>query len=269
MKKKSIIYSVISFIVIGFSGCNWLDVEPESSFTDDKYWQTEAHFNAFNVGLHSLIRDYSYNYFLLGEPRANLYNEVTPFGGEATQGVERLTYNTLNKENPGISNFADLYRPINQLSLMIDKTLATDLLPEIDRNYYLGQAYGLRAYLYFHLLRSWGDVVLHLHGTDGADLDFYNLSKAASPATEVLAQIKEDIKSSETAFGNDISFKQGRHYWSLPATLMLKGDVYLWSGKQMGGGASDYQTAKSALEKVQTADVALLDDFESVFAYTN
>lgn len=267
---KKIMISALAVCTLGlFTMCDSLDLTPESSITDANYWKTDDHFKAFNTGLHAKIRESSYNLFLLGEPRANLYCENPPFGGEATQGVERLPYNTLNKENPVISNFAGLYKWINQLNLMIDKTSSTAILTEDEKNYYLGEAYGLRAWLYFHLVRSWGDVVLHLQATDGANIDIFNLSKPASSAQEVMTQIKSDIAASETAFGNDNSFKLGRHYWSLPATLMLKGEVYLWSGKQMGGGNADLQTAKTALQQVGNADVTLVNDFESVFAFGN
>lgn len=267
--KKIILYALSVFILGSFTMCDSLDLDPQSSITDANYWKTDAHFKAFNTGLHSKVRESSYNLFLLGEPRANLYLENPPFGGEASQGIERLPYNTINKENPVISDFAGLYKWINQLNLMIDKTTQTTVLTDTDRNFYLGEAYGLRAFLYFHLLRSWGDVVLHTTGTNGAEIDIFNLSKPASPATEVMAQIKSDIAASESAFGSDNSFRLGRHYWSLPATLMLKGEVYLWSGKQAGGGSSDFQTAKSALQQVANADVALIDNFESVFAFSN
>ncbi len=267
--KKYLSYFTIALISLLLTQCDSLDMESESSITDINYWTSEAHFKAFNTGLHAQFRKSSYNYFLLGEPRADLYCANPSFGGESSEGVEQLPYNTLNKESPGISNFANLYETINQLNLMIDKASVTNLLQESDRNYYLGVAYGMRAYLYFHLLRSWGDVVLHLKGTEGANLDIFNLSKAASPAKEVMEQIKADINASQEAFGNDYSFKSGRHYWSLAATLMLKGEVYLWSGKQMGGGTSDYQIAKAALQEVKNADVTLLPEFESVFTFSN
>lgn len=262
-------YFMLAVMLVAFTQCDSLDMSPDSSITDANYWKTEAHFSAFNIGLHAKMRDVSYNYFLLGEPRANLYCENNPFGGEAFEGVQELPHNTINKENPGISNFAALYPVINQLNLMISKTSANTFLSEADKNYYLGEAYGMRAYLYFHLLRSWGDVVIHTDPTDGATIDISKLAKAASPATQVMELIKSDIEASEKAFGDDYNFKYGRHYWSLPATLMLKGDVYLWSGKQMGGGSADYQTAKAALQEVSKADVTLINDFASVFAYTN
>ena len=73
---------------------------------------------------------------------------------------------------------------------MIAKTTETTILTEATQNYYLGEAYGMRAYLYFHLLRSWGDVVLYLDYTEGQNLDLSNITKGVSPATEVMEQIK-------------------------------------------------------------------------------
>lgn len=223
--KKIFTYMLAGLSLLLFSRCDALDIDPTSSIADSNYWKTEAQFSTFNVGLHALLRECSFNFFLLGEPRADIYGDV-PFGGEATQGMERLPFNTINKENTGISNFAGMYKVINQINLMIAKTKETTVLSEAGKNYYLGEAYGMRAYLYFHLLRSWGDVILYLDYTNGASLDLSNLSKAASPAEEVMKQIKEDITASEKGFGSDYSFKYGRYYWSMAATQMLKGEVY-------------------------------------------
>lgn len=264
--KKIFNYIIAGCLATSFTGC--LDMEPVSSITDANYWKDAAQFEAFNVGLHGLLRERSYTIFELGEPRADIYNS-NPFTGEATQGVERMIDNTLNAANPVISNYGDFYVLINQLNLMISHTESTDLLDASTKNYYLGEAYGLRAYVYFHLLRSWGDVVLQLDYTNGNSIDIGNPSKAASSAADVMTQIKKDIQSSEDAFGDDYSFKYGKCYWSKAATMMLKGEVYLWSGKQMNGGESDYTTAKNALMAVKTAGVGLLNDFKKVFAYDN
>lgn len=264
--KKYIACFMLGVSTLSFTGCSMLDVTPESVITDANYWKTKDHFLAFNTGLHSLLRRESFNYYILGEARANYYNFDAPFGGEATQGFERFPYNTINRENVGISNFANLYSVINQVNLMIDNTEKTTLLDSSEKSYYLGTAYGMRAYLYFHLLRSWGDVILHLEGTDGAHIDIFNLSKAASPAAEVMSQIKSDVASSENAFNENYKFTKDRVYWSLAATKMLKGEVYLWSGRQMNGGNADYKIAKQALEDVKKADVQLLPNFASVFS---
>ena len=49
-----------------------------------------------------------------------------------------------------------MYKVINQINLMIAKTKETTVLSEAGKNYYLGEAYGMRAYLYFHLLTLLG-----------------------------------------------------------------------------------------------------------------
>lgn len=255
--------------MLSFSACDSLDLEPESIITDDKYWKTADQFEAFNVGIHSYFRSLSGNFFLLGESRAYLYGD-TPFGGEASQGMERLPYNTLSVDNPGISNYAGMYNVINQCNLMISKLADTDFLSDSQKNYYFGAAYGIRAYLYFQLLRSWGDAILYLDYTSGATIDLANINKKQSPAADIMTQIKADIDASEKAFADDYKFTKGKNFWSLGATKMLKGEVYLWSGKQMNGGATDYQTAKTALEAVNNCPgVGLVDNFQDVFSYTN
>lgn len=137
--KKIFTYMLAGLSLLLFSRCDALDIDPTSSIADSNYWKTEAQFSTFNVGLHALLRECSFNFFLLGEPRADIYGDV-PFGGEATQGMERLPFNTINKENTGISNFAGMYKVINQINLMIAKTKETTVLSEAGKNYYLGEA---------------------------------------------------------------------------------------------------------------------------------
>nr|WP_129730916.1 SusD family outer membrane lipoprotein NanU [Parabacteroides goldsteinii] len=262
---------VISFIFVtslfSLGGCTSLDVTPVSSITDDSYWKTPDHFDAFMNGLHTRFREGSFNYFLLGEARSDVFGDQ-PFGGEASQGMERLPYNTLNEENPVISNYGRFYENINQLNLMIYKILHTDNLTEAAGNYYLGQAYGMRAYYYFHLLRSWGDAIITTEPTE--QLDLTNLAKAASPADDVMKFIKNDIDESVKCFGSDYTIKGRKAFWSKAATLMLKGEVYLWSAKQMGGGTGDANIAKAALTDIRqnVPDLGLMENYKDVFAYS-
>lgn len=253
-------------MVFSMTGC--LDVEPQSEITDASYWKEEGQFSSANTGLQSMFRDRNFTFYLWGEMRSNLYGG-SPFSGEASAGYEVLWDNLLSQASPGISNYGGCYMLINQLNLMIAKSENTDIIKEAVRKNYLGSAYGMRAFMYFQLLRTYGDVIVLTDYTKGSDISIGNMAKAASPAAEVMAQIKKDIEASEKAYGDNYKFANGRNFWSLAATKMLKGEVYLWSGKQMGGGTADYQTAKAAYEDVKKADVALLNDFTQVFAFGN
>ena len=188
--KKIFTYLLAGLSLLSFSRCDSLDIEPTSSLAGTAYWKNPDQFTAFNTGLHALLREKSYNFFLLGEPRADIYGD-NPIGGEASQGMERLPFNTINKENVGISNYGDMYKIINQINQMIAKTTETTILTEATQNYYLGEAYGMRAYLYFHLLRSWGDVVLYLDYTEGQNLDLSNITKGVSPCNRSYGTNKE------------------------------------------------------------------------------
>lgn len=184
--KKVILAFAASAMLAG--GCTSLDMDPVSDITDLNYWKTPEQFDSFVFGLHSRFRSHSWNMFLLGEARSDVFGG-TPFGGEATQGMERFPYNTLNAENPGISGFGDLYQNINQMNLFISRTLHADVLTESAKNYYLGQVYGLRAYYMYQLYRSWGDAVFTEEPSLGFEVG--KLAKAATPAAEIFEQVKK------------------------------------------------------------------------------
>jgi starch-binding outer membrane protein, SusD/RagB family len=268
---KKISFPILMSILLSFAtSCSQteLDLSPVSSITDGNFWKSAEQWESFVVGLHSRMRTHTYNLFQLGGLRADEFGESS-FGGESTNNRERLWLNTLNISNPGVTNFADFYSNINQINLLIQKTEETTLLPEASKTYYLGQGYGMRAFYYFHLLRSWGDVIIHQTATTTFDLS--SLAKAASPAAEVMALIKADLTKSEAAFGTNYTVKLNKALWSKSATLMLKAEVYLWSARRMAGGATDAGVAKAALTSIQQNVPAfgLLPSFKDVFAYAN
>lgn len=268
MRIKKIILAFAASAMLA-SGCTSLDMDPVSDITDLNYWKTPEQFDSFIFGLHSRFRAESWNLLLLGEARSDVFGGI-PFGGEATQGMERFPYNTLNLENPGISGFANLYQNINQMNLFISRALNTDVLAESTKNYYLGQVYGLRAYYLYQLYRSWGKAVFTEEPSLGFEVG--KLAKAATPAAEIFEQVKKDIESSLGYFGSNYDIKEKKSLWSKAASLMLKADVYLWSAHREGGQA-DARVAKNALADIQNnisrSKLDLMDTYQSVFDYDN
>lgn len=263
--KKIMTYIMAGCMALSMSSC--LDMEPTSELVDSNFWKNKEQFSAFNIGLQAQFRSTGYLLIELGEMRSNIYGG-TPFSGESSSGYHEMYNNTMNAMTPCISNFGGLYTVINQLNLMIDHTNETDLLTDAEKNKYLGNAYGMRAFFYLQLLKSYGKAVIYLEHTEGSTLDLNITARAESTGEEVMEQIKKDIKASEDAYGDNYAFSDSRNGWSLAATKMLKGDAYLWSGKQMGGGTADYQVAKQAYEDVKNADVALQTNYEDVFAFS-
>lgn len=277
MKKKTLQIFIAGFsAILLLTACSKkLDLSPVSSISDANYWKTADQFDAFVAGLHSRFRGHTSSFQLLGEMRADIFgteagypNYPGTFTGEATQGVERLWLQNLDLDNPGVSNYGGFYTNIVQLNLLIEKLNSTSIVTAANKNYYLGIAYGMRAFYYFHILRSWGAAVIQTEAV--TSIDITNLPKAQSPEADVLALIKSDIDRSVTSFGSDYSFRNTKSYWSKAASLMLKAEVYLWTSYR-GGGAADATLALTALTDIQTSipSLALVSSYANVFATTN
>lgn len=262
------IYLLLINVITVFTSCDdfSLDLQPESSLTDASYWKTSKHWESHMYGIHSRLRTHQEQLLRLGEYRSDIWGEQA-FTGNT---VEELTtfMNLISEDNPGITGFAGFYTNINQINLIIDKTLNTNVLSDNEKNYYLGQAYGLRAFYYFHLLRSWGDVVIQETPSYSFKID--ELEKGGSPASQVMEFIKQDIENSLKYFGNNYTFKN-KVLWSVAATLMLKSEVFLWDSRQMEGGKQSAQVAKNTLSEIQIKipSLKLLPTFRDVFKYSN
>lgn len=273
MKKHILaVVSGISLLSL-FSSCTkQIELAPVSSISDANFWQTPEQVDAFVSGIHSRFRGNTSQFQYLGEMRADIFGtdpgSSSAFTGEATQGVERLWTNNLDLDNAGVSGFGGFYSNIVQINLLISKLNNAAIVTPANKSYYLGIAYGMRAFYYFQLYRTWGKVILQTEPT--ASIDIANLAKAASSEADVIKLIKDDIDNSEKSFGSIYTFRNSKSYWSKPATLMLKAEVYLWTSYR-GGGPADALVAKSALTDIQTnaAGLSLQSSYANIFSTTN
>src|SRR6185437_13525979 len=117
MKKIIIIISVFCLFAAINSCSKKLDLAPVSSISDANYWKTPEQVDAFVTGVHIAFRSNVNAFQYLGEMRADIFGtdpgSSSVFTGEATQGVERLWLNSLDLDNPGVSNYGNFYFNIN------------------------------------------------------------------------------------------------------------------------------------------------------------
>ncbi len=274
MKKILSILTVSGALVL--SGCNALDLAPIDYAAAGNYWTSEAQIELFFNGMMSQFRlDYS-SPFVLGETRGG-----TLKNGSSIEGVS-LSYsvmvtNRLDKDNTGVSNWNGYYSRILQVNHYIEQVRDhCEFLSDEARNAYLAPGYGLRAYYYFMLYRTFGGVPLEKEAKIiNGEGNIENLYLARSSAEETLAFIKEDLAESERCYGSNKD--KNPYYWNYYATEMLKAHVYMWSAKvttndkttaHNAAGAADVNTAKAALQNV-IGKFGLEDDFADIFDYTN
>lgn len=256
---------LLTFVALGALSCKkTLDLKPEDNFGDGSFWQNESQVTNFMVGLHKQFRDNQFQFLRLGEMRGGSHSNVDRQNTSLNELP--VIQQDINENSSGVSNWGGFYAPILQLNLFIKKTEEIGFLGDAKKNYFLGQAYAMRAYYYFHLLRTYGGVPLRLEpDATNPNPDAVSLRKARSTEAEVLASVKTDIDKSVQLFGNS-SGQGDKSLWSSKAALMLQGEVYLWSAKVYGTTA-DLLMAKTALNAV--TGYSLLPNFANVFNSAN
>jgi starch-binding outer membrane protein, SusD/RagB family len=273
---KKIYKSVLSILlIVTFSACQKLDLAPEDYFASESFWKTPAQVDGAMIGLHTQLRGFQFTIFTLGELRGGTLRDGTSFTGTASLNSAAIIRQDIRESSPGISGWAGFYGPIFQVNNFIFQVEKADYLSATDKAYYLGQAYGLRAYYYFHLYRTYGRVPLALDpkvitSTPATSQDAY--LPRAKTEKETLDFIKGDVNKSVASFAGNYTSKLQKAQWSLAASQMLQTEVYLWSAKVKVDGAAptsaataaDLTIARTAVEQV-IAKHTLLPSFANVF----
>lgn len=274
IKSKFIAGAIVVVSCITSTSCD-LDLAPIDYYGSGSYWKNEAQVDGYIDGLHSDFRStVSQHTITFGELRAGMYRDGVSSDGQTIRyGDIRLQ--NFDEDHPGVSKFGNLYGRITNLNLFISKVTDAAYVGEAKKKYYLGIAYGLRAFYYFDLYRIYGGVPLRL-GVEVIDgeLDPNKLYLGRATPKQTMEQIKSDIQKSLDNFGDVKDFdpynRGEKAYWSKAATECLAGDVYLWNSKVTVGdntaNTADLQTAKKYLENVMNNyGLKLLDNFSDVF----
>lgn len=273
---KKIIYTIcLAAAPLFFQACDSLDLAPIDWTASGNYWQNETHVNNFMIGLHNDLRaQLGTGHLEYGEYRSEVINSNTTVCGTSTK-LGNYNINNISESNTIKTSWGGFYSRILQVNLLIEQMESgCDFLTDSQRNYYKGVAYGLRAYYYFWLYRSYGGVPLELTVKVGqGSISAPDLYLARSSAEATLAQIKTDVETSLQAFEKTSQKSPSYYYWSKDASLMLKGEVYLWSAKvatddsttphTTENSQSDLTAAKSAL--TQLTGYGLEEDFSKLF----
>ncbi|WP_085535193.1 RagB/SusD family nutrient uptake outer membrane protein [Massilibacteroides vaginae] len=257
-----------------FYACDSLDLTPEDYYGSGSFWNNSSQVEGFMLGLHNDLRSTDRSVFNLGEARGGTSVLGATALGTSIINTTPIKDNNFTKDNTGISNWNGYYSKILQVNIFIGKVEnECSFLSDTEKSYFLGQAYGLRAFYYFILYRTYGGVPVIdnaavLNGATNAQ-DLYT---KRSTAKETLSFIKEDINKSESYFASSTLTTNPKSLWSSDATLMLKGEIYLWSAKvttqDQIPSVDDIQIAKKAISSLINK-YSLCPNFEDVFSCIN
>ena len=155
---KRLKYLLIAGVSLLLTSCeNFLDRQPESSLSGETFWTSEQDLKTWNAGMYDGLQStLRTNWFYWGELRSGVYAE------RGTAYDRNLLYNGLNSQS-GSSSWSDLYKTIYRANAAI-KHIPTSPIGSSVSAPYLGQAYAMRALMYFYAIRVWGGVPKITHG---------------------------------------------------------------------------------------------------------
>lgn len=262
MKKIFIAFAGLLSALIPVSCTEDLTLAPVSQITNASFWQSREDAEGALNGMYVRMRTQANNLFVWGEGRSEIW--VQNFGFDPSTAFY-VFKNDLSRINAG-PDWTTMYSVVHDANLILKYVPQISFTSEAEKNSILAQAHAMRAFTYFTMTKTWGDLILIEDPTEGFDPS--TIYRERSSQAEVFQLIKSDIESALSLFP-DNTFPSGRNRWSAPAVNALKADVYLWTAKRMNGGTADLNTVLSAISEVENGDVELLPEFSDVFGFTN
>lgn len=242
-----------------------MEVQPPSAISKASALEDPDVAQGLYTGAYTSFRGSAATFFALGEMRSEIWADGL-FTEAANTTFQPLYSQNISALKVPFGNWGSLYYLIYQINNVINIFPQTSI-PVAQRNTELAEMYGLRAYVYYNLLRTWGSVPYVTEPLAAAG-SLSALYKPRSSPDSIMRLIKSDIEQSLSLFNGSNTFASKRVYWNRVATLTLKGDVYIWSGTLMNGGNADLTTAMNALQEIenlQGATLALLPNYADIF----
>lgn len=265
MNKFNILIAML--VCLNICGCSdFLEEDPKGKLTTDNFYNSESDVRQAINGVYRRLSDS----WVTGYNIKQIPNDLLKRASwDEASGLSNFTYGSENTYIAGM--WQNHYAVIKDCNSVIDNVTANkEKINNWER--YVGQAHGIRAFLYFDLVRWFGDVPLVL--TDTKSLD--GLEVTRTPQKEVFRQIIEDFEYciSHTMDKGDTS--KGYQYGRLTkdACHGFLAKVYLWlgsvaqrDGKEILGNAADNfeKSLEHSSAVIQGGRYKLVDYYPDVF----
>lgn len=242
---KRYLYPLLIALMTTLVSCNdWLEVLPNNEQVTGKYWKSKEDVEA--------VLSSGYLYMRQAVPKMILWGELRGGTLYSNNGADIPLQDFNLLPTDGICDYGVFYKVINMANSVlkyapgvrnIDQTYFQPVL-----NAHLVEAYFLRAFSYFQLVRNYKEVPLVLEAYVNDDAS-YTIAK--SDEATIIAQIKADIL---TALGSGAAKETYEETWQTKgratkwSLYALMADVCLWN--------EDYDACIAYCDSILTATAA-------------
>jgi len=260
--KRTIIFIIASVFLLSSCMDEFLDVQPVSDLSTEKYWKTEDDVRtALNSAYSYIQTTYNYGFSSWYEGRTDNW---APLSSTNTLGT---SFNVLTNQM-GPSNWTGWYSIISIANYSIHYVPQTLISDQIKKNHFIAEAYFLRAFAYFNIARIWGDAPLVIKPTlnvDGIEYPF------KSSQAIILDQVRKDIDSAFVMADIDGtlsgSVKVDKSKFSTGALYALATDYYMWTHEYQK--ALDYSLPLNFFMNNTSIALNAVTDYPKLFTPTD
>ncbi len=248
MKKKYIIPLLGMFFIVilcQYSCKKYINEAPIDQTYDANFWNTQQSAEEAIAGAYVELRNSLKNgncYFVFGDLAGDEIT-TTAWNLQSVVPGSNKNFSYVPYYEPSLKNWSDFYLTVNQCNLILARVAKMPLADfggdSTVRNQYLGEAYFLRAFSYFYMVRAWSDPVVYnqvLSNPNNVPL------LKRSPDSLVLRLAISDVQQaandlSWTTPGNTGPVRAGKG-----AALALLAHIYAWQ--------KDYTHAAAACDQI-------------------
>lgn len=252
MKKNILLSATLTAVLLSFSSCeDFLTQENPNKIAVESYFQTENDVERALNGVYLAIRSDN----CLGEGSTLFTEERSDNMGrldnQSSAGEPfQFTDFSLLPSNTYLKNhWVAMYTAVTRCNFLLSHIDDVTFADEATRTDYKAEAQYVRALVYFHLVRKWGDVPLVT--TYLTTADEIKAKTGRTPKETVYAQIVKDLEEALDCNLPDIQSESGKGHACKAAISGLLGQVYLTMATTLSDGKKEtyLQQAKTYLEK--------------------
>lgn len=217
--KKFILYLFLG-TSLTISSCNILEIEPTTEWTGTNIPTEEAHLYGVLFGGYGRLQTaLRVNFMVYGDMRSEVY-----FNNAFNVNIDKVVSNRLDN-GMSLASWRTFYEVIKQANIVLKYTpelLEQRTITEAVANDLMGQAYILRAYTYFYLVRIWGDLPL----VTGPFLSNNDLvPHGREPQAKVFEQIHLDLEEGARLLPTSGT---SRTTFTQAAAYAIDAHIYAW-----------------------------------------
>ncbi|WP_257668312.1 RagB/SusD family nutrient uptake outer membrane protein [Parapedobacter tibetensis] len=217
--KRWFAVATVGFTLLLMSACeSFLDEQPVSDLSSDKFWNTPDDARLGVAGIYSRVQSvFSVDYIRWGDARSDNFT----YSGTGTAQIN-MSVNALNSTEAS-ANWSNLYKAIAQANLVIKYVPKIEGLNETTKNHYLAQAHAIRAYMYFFIIRLWGDAPIWLE-------PYEDINEDPNRPRDTKEQVIQEVILPDLNLALDLVDRLETNVWkvNLGGVLAMLTDVYMW-----------------------------------------